>query len=96
MRLKVKRVLKSGEHYVSFQNMGFSPEETKKMRKSGIPIVDFSADGLGIHRLDKMDLSIKCGSAEEANQMINHIKQRIKEKLMELVSRQINSLSDGR
>jgi hypothetical protein len=84
MRLKVKRVLKGGEHFVSFENVGFSREETKRMKKSSIPIIDFSPEGLGIHRLDKIYLSIKCGSAEEANRMTDHIKQRIKEKLMEL------------
>jgi hypothetical protein len=95
MRLKVKRQLRGGEYFVSFEKVGFSPEETKKMKKSGIPIVDFSSDGLGIHRLDRMDISIKCGSAEEANRMINHIKQKIKEKLTEL-SIQADKLAFGR
>jgi len=86
MRLKVKKQLKGGEYFVSFENVDFSPEENEKIEKFGMPTVDFSSNGLGTHKLDQIDISLKCQSAEEAEQMINQIKQTIKDKLTELLA----------
>ncbi len=84
MRLKIKRLLRGGEYLVFFENVDFNPEETKKIKKLGMPFVDFSADGLGIHRLNGIDISITCRSAEEAEKKTNNIKQSIKDKLAQL------------
>jgi len=86
MRLKVKKLLKGGEYFVSFENVDFSPEETEKIEKFGMPSVDFSADGLGTHKLNEIDVSIKCLSAEEAEQVINNIRQSIKNRLTEILA----------
>ena len=73
MRLKVKKLLKGGEYFVSFENVDFNPEETEKIEKFGMPTVDFSSDGLGTHKLNEIDVSIKCQSGEEAEQLLNNI-----------------------
>jgi len=86
MRLKVKKLLKGGEYFVSFENLDFNPEETEKIEKFGMPTVDFSSDGLGTHKLNEIDVSIKCQSAEEAEQLANNIKQNIKDRLTELLA----------
>ena len=86
MRLKVKKLLKGGEYFVSFENVDFNSEETEKIEKFGMPTVDFSSDGLGTHKLNEIDLSIKCQGAEEAGQMINNVTQHVKEKLTELLA----------
>jgi hypothetical protein len=84
MRLRIRRLLRGGEYWVLFESMGFSPEETKRIKKFGMPIVDLSTVGLGAHQLDEIRLCIKCHSAEEAAQITNRIKQSIKDKLAEL------------
>jgi hypothetical protein len=86
MRLKVKKLLRGGEYFVSFENVDFNQEETEKIEKFGMPSVDFSADGLGSHSLNEIDISIKCQSSPEAEEMINHIRQNIKDKLTELLA----------
>jgi hypothetical protein len=86
MRLKVKKLLKGGEYFISFENVDFNPEETEKIEKFGVPTVDFSSDGLGTYKLNEIDLSIKSQSAEEAEQMTNNIKQTIKNRLTELLA----------
>ncbi|KPK99359.1 MAG: hypothetical protein AMJ91_08090 [candidate division Zixibacteria bacterium SM23_73_3] len=86
MRLKVKKLLKGGEYFVSFENVDFNPDETEKIEKFGMPTVDFSSDGLGTHKLNEIDLSIKSQSAEEAEQMMSSIRQNVKDKLTELLA----------
>ncbi|MCK4403904.1 MAG: hypothetical protein KAW02_02325 [candidate division Zixibacteria bacterium] len=86
MRLKVKKLLRGGEYFVSFENVDFSHDETEKIEKFGMPTVDFAADGLGPHTLNEINLSVKCQSAEEAEQMTNNIKQTIKNRLTELLA----------
>lgn len=86
MRVKVKKLLRGGEYFVSFENVDFNPEETEKIEKFGMPTVDFSSDGLGTHKLNEIDLSIKCQNAGEAEQMTNSIRQAIKDKLTELLA----------
>jgi hypothetical protein len=90
MRLKIKKLLRGGEYFVSFENVDFNQEETEKIEKFGMPSVDFSADGLGSHSLNEIDLSIKCQSAPEAEDMTNHIRQNIKDKLTELLAQMDN------
>ncbi len=86
MRVKVKKLLKGGEYFVSLESVDFNEEETEKIEKFGMPTVDFSSDGLGTHKLNEINLSLKCQSAEEAEQMIGNIRQNIKEKLTQLLA----------
>jgi len=92
MRLKVKKLLRGGEYFVSFENVDFNSDETEKIEKFGMPIVDFSSDGLGTHKLNEIDVSVKCQSADEAEQMIGNIKQSVKDKLTELLA-QVDSFT---
>jgi hypothetical protein len=92
MRLKVKKLLRGGEHHVSFENVDFSEEESQRIEKFGMPFVDFSSDGLGTRRLDEINLSLKCQTPQEAEEMIGKIKQRIKDKLSDLLS-QVDNFS---
>jgi len=92
MRLKIKKQLRGGEYFVSFENMDFNREETEKIEKFGMPIVDFSTYGLGAHKLNQISLLIKCPSAEEAEEKIGSIKQSIKDKLTELLA-QVDNFS---
>jgi len=86
MRLKIKKLLRGGEYFVSFENLDFSQEETEKIEKFGMPAVDFSANGLGSHSLNEIDLSVKCMSANEAQDTISDIRQKIKDTLTELLA----------
>ncbi len=86
MRLKVTKLLRAGEYHVSFENVDFNEEETRKIEKFGMPFVDFSSDGLGTRRLDEINLSLKCQSPQEAEEVIGKIKQTIKDRLTELGS----------
>jgi hypothetical protein len=86
MRLKIKKLLRGGEYFVSFENVDFNSEETEKIEKFGMPTVDFSSDGLGTHKLNEIDVSIKCQGVEEAEQLTNSIKQNIKDRLSELLA----------
>jgi len=86
MRLKVKKLLRGGEYFVSFENVDFNFEETERIEKFGMPFVDFSTNGLGAYRLNELNLSLKCQNSEEAEEMVTHIRQRIKDKLTELLS----------
>ena len=92
MRLKVKKLLRGGEYFVAFENVDFNQEEIEKIEKFGMPTVDFSADGLGSHSLNEINLSLKCRSAEEAEQMVNNIRHSIKDKLFELLA-QVDNFS---
>ncbi|KPL05418.1 MAG: hypothetical protein AMJ73_00850 [candidate division Zixibacteria bacterium SM1_73] len=92
MRLKVQKLLRGGEHHISFENVDFNEEETQRIEKFGMPFVDFSSDGLGTRRLDEINLSIKCQTPQEAEEMIGKIKERIKDKLTELLS-QVDTFS---
>jgi len=87
MRLKVKKLLRGGEYHISFENVDFNEEETGRIEKFGMPFVDFSSDGLGTRRLDEISLSFKCQTPQEAEEMFEKIKQTIKDKLTELLSR---------
>ncbi|KPL01207.1 MAG: hypothetical protein AMJ91_00695 [candidate division Zixibacteria bacterium SM23_73_3] len=90
MRLKVKKLLKGGEYIVFLENVEFNSEETKKIKKSGMPTVDLNSDGLGTHKLNQIDLSFKCQSAEEAEQITDNIKQSIKDRLTDLLAQEHN------
>jgi len=87
MRLKVKKLLSGGEYHISFENVDFNEEEIKRIEKFGMPFVDFSSDGLGTRRLDEISLSFKCQTPQEAEEMFEKIKQTIKDKLTEFLSR---------
>lgn len=90
MRLRVKKLLKGGEYFVSFENVDFNFEETEKIEKFGMPTVDFSADGLGTYKLNEMDISFKCQSAEEAERMVGNVQQDIRNKLTDLLAQADN------
>ncbi|MFQ6002344.1 MAG: hypothetical protein ACE5KJ_01225 [Candidatus Zixiibacteriota bacterium] len=92
MRLKVKKMLRGGEYHISFENVDFNEEETQRIEKFGMPFVDFSSDGLGTRRMDEINLSLKCETPQEAEEMIGKIRERIKEKLTELLS-QVDTFS---
>ena len=92
MRLKVKKLLRGGEYYISFENLDFNEEETQRIEKFGMPCVDFSSDGLGTRRLDEINLSMKCQTPQEAEEMIGKIRQSIKGRLTELLN-QVDTFS---
>jgi len=92
MRLKVKKLLRCGEYHVSFENVDFNQEETERIEKFGMPFVDFISDGFGSRRLDEINLSCKCQTPQEAEEMVGKIKQTIKDKLTELLS-QVDTFS---
>ena len=87
MRLKVKKLLRGGEYFVSFENVDFTQEETERIEKFGMPNVDFSQDGLGARKLNEIDLSLKGQSEEDAEQLIDSIRQNIRDKLSELMAK---------
>ncbi len=87
MRLKVKKLLKGGEYFVSLENVDFNFEETEKIEKFGMPSIDFSMDGLGSHRLNDLNLSFEARSVDEAEEMVSRIQYCIKDKLSELLSK---------
>ena len=87
MRLKVKKLLRGGEYFVSFENVDFTAEETERVEKFGMPNVDFSQDGLGARKLNEIDLSLKGQSEEDAEQLVNSIRQNIRDKLSELMAK---------
>ena len=87
MRLKVKKLLRGGEYFVSFENVDFTSEETERIEKFGMPNVDFSQDGLGARKLSEIDLSLKGQSEEDAEQLVDSIRQNIRDKLSELMAK---------
>ena len=87
MRLKVKKLLKGGEYFVSLENVDFNFEETEKIEKFGMPSIDFSMDGLGSHKLNDLNLSFEARSMEEAEEMVSRVQYCIKDKLGELLSK---------
>jgi hypothetical protein len=87
MRLKIRKLLKDGEYLVSFEILGFSARELKKMKKSNMPSVDLRSVGLGIYGLDQINLMFKCSDADEAEKKITIIKQLIREKLGDPLTR---------
>lgn len=86
MRLKIRKLLKGGDYYVSFETMGFNIKESEKMKIFGTPSVDLRATGLGMYRLDRVNLMTKCQSQEEAERMIGIVKQGIRYQLAELLT----------
>ena len=86
MRLRIKKLLRGGEYFVSFENVDFNSEESEKIEKFGMPDVDFAADGLGTHKLSELDISLKCQTVDEAEHTINSVSQNIKDKLTELMA----------
>lgn len=92
MRLKVKKLLRGGEYYISFENLDFNEEETQRIEKFGMPCVDFTSDGLGTRRLDEINLSMKCQTPQEAEEVIGKIRQSIKGRLTELLN-QVDTFS---
>ncbi len=92
MRLRIKKLLRGGEYFVSFENVDFNQEETEKIEKFGMPDVDFTSDGLGTHKLSEIDLSVKCQTVEEAEHTINSVSQNIKDRLTELLA-QVDNFS---
>jgi Glu-tRNA(Gln) amidotransferase subunit E-like FAD-binding protein len=92
MRVKVKKLLRGGEYHISLENLDFNEEEAQKIEKFGMPCVDFSSDGLGTRRLDEINLSMKCQTPQEAEEMIGKIKQSIKGGLTELLN-QVDTFS---
>ncbi|NIM98392.1 MAG: hypothetical protein GTO24_10030 [candidate division Zixibacteria bacterium] len=86
MRLKIKKLLRGGEYFVSFENVDFNQEETEKIEKFGMPTVDFSSDGLGSHSLNEIDISLKAQTAVEAEETINSIRQKVKDTLTDLLA----------
>ncbi len=87
MRLKVKKLLKGGEYFVTLENVDFNFEETEKIEKFGMPTVDFSMDGMGSHKLNDLSLSFEARSADEADEMVSRIQYCVKDKLSELLSK---------
>jgi hypothetical protein len=92
MRLKIKKLLRGGEYYISFENVDFNEEETGRIEKFGMPFVDFTSDGLGTRRLDEINLSLKCQTPQEAEEMIGKIRQSLKDKLTDLLN-QVDTFS---
>lgn len=86
MRLKIRKLLKGGDYYVSFETMGFNIKESEKMKIFGTPSVDLRATGLGMYRLDRLSLMTKCQSQEEAERKIGIVKQGIRWQLAELLT----------
>ncbi len=87
MRLKIRKLLKGGDYYVSFETMGFNIKELEKMKIFGTPSVDLRATGLGMYTLDRVNLMTKCQSQEEAERVIGIVKEGIRDKLAELSTR---------
>ena len=92
MRLRIKKLLRGGEYFVSFESMDFNQEEMEKIDKFGMPSVDFMSDGLGTHKLNEIDVSLKCQSVDEANQIIESVSQNIKDRLIEMMA-QVDNFS---
>ncbi|MFH1336701.1 MAG: hypothetical protein ABII96_09315, partial [Candidatus Zixiibacteriota bacterium] len=86
MQLRIKRILKGGEYILSFESISFSRIERKKLKKTGIPLLDLSAQGIGLQPLDQIDFSIKCQNEEQANQLTYSIRQNIKYQLSRLIA----------
>jgi hypothetical protein len=86
MRLRIKKLLRGGEYFVSFEGMDFNQEEMEKIDKFGMPSVDFVSDGLGTHKLNEIDVSLKCQTVDEANQIVDNVSQNIKDRLIELMA----------
>lgn len=87
MRLKVKKLLKGGEYFVTLENVDFNFDETEKIEKFGMPTVDFSMDGLGSHKLNELNLSFESRSMEEAEEKISRVQYCLKDKLSELLAK---------
>lgn len=87
MRLKVKKLLKGGEYFVSLENVDFNFEETEKIEKFGLPTVDFGMDGLGSRKLNDIQISFECRSVEDADEKIQRVRESIKDRLTELLTK---------
>lgn len=87
MRLKIQKSLSRGEYFVSFQNVGFSDEETEKINKFGSPKVDFSSDGLGEQNVESLEISLRFDTQEQAEETMTRIQNLIRERMEELRAR---------
>ncbi|MGB7062030.1 MAG: right-handed parallel beta-helix repeat-containing protein [Candidatus Zixiibacteriota bacterium] len=94
MRLRVKRLLKNGEYLVTFKTASFGWAERWRIRKFRAPKVDLSADGLGTHPLSNIELCIRSRSAEEAERLMDRVKQGIQDTLTELSARKNNLIRE--
>jgi len=93
MRLKIKRNLKGGDYILSFESISFSGTERKKLKKTGIPLLDLSAQGIGLQPLDNIDFSIKCPNEEQANQIEHSIRHDIRYQLSRISAERKPSLN---
>lgn len=84
MRLKIQKSLSRGEYFVSFQNAGFTDEESEKINKFGPPEIDFSSDGLGEQNVENLDISLKFDTQERAEETMARVQNLIREKMDEL------------
>jgi hypothetical protein len=87
MRFKVKKLLQGGVYLIRFESIGCTRKETRGIRKFGIPTIDLSSEGLGVHRMDTMNLSVKCRDLEEADYMIQRVTKKIRDELNDLSAR---------
>jgi hypothetical protein len=87
MKLKIKKSLVRGEYHINFQTVGFNEEETERINKFGPPKIDFSSDGLGEHDIERLDVSFKADTQEEAEEMMEKVQNQMKEKMSDLLSR---------
>jgi hypothetical protein len=87
MRLRVKRLLRGGAYLISIGSVELTRRESRRIRRFGIPNVDLSSEGLGVHRLDAINLAVRCRTAEEAERTINQVRQKVKRELMGLSAR---------
>ena len=87
MRIKIKRSLEGGEYFVTFEAVDFSDEENTRIKKFGMPEVDFSLDGWGAKSLGDINITLRCETLEKAEDTINRLKGKIKESLDELLSK---------
>jgi hypothetical protein len=92
MRLRIKRILKAGDYILSFESLSFSTAEKRKLKKLGVPLLDLSAQGIGLQPLDRLDFSIKCQNEEQANQIEQSIRQDIKYQLSRILVDRESSL----
>jgi hypothetical protein len=86
MQLKIKKFLKDGIHHISLDSIGFTPRENKWTRKFGMPLLDLSTEGLGVHRLDQIHMTIRTETAKEAEEVDLILRQKIKGELERLLA----------
>ena len=94
MQLKIKRYLKDGIHHVSLDSIGFTPQEKKKTKKFGMPLLNLSAEGLGVHRLDRIHMTIRTETVKEAEEVELILMQKIRDELGRLLAQKEISLRE--